>query len=391
MSDLNRVVLCLEKIRSKNLSQNPDNLKQFLMKDFNYECEEAMKLIDEAINTNIKSITFNGKVAYRIIKSDSIVEDTVIIPETEEVGFQTEQIDETVVMEDTQPNQYDQQSNTNVLHIIEKLQSYSEAFEKRFVKIEDHLIGLSYATSANRSTDPGNLTQNFFYTNLLKNRISELEKQIADKNATIDFLSTQITSKPPVTQSNYRNDFNKEDKHKSNSIQTPLEKPKERETKDVIVIGDSMLNNINSRGLLKSKKVEVLNFSGATSVDIVDKMDVILGDKPKSIIVHVGTNDLTNDVNLLNNVKKIVNKTKKKSPNTKLCFSDTIIRTDKKTLEKPRVDTDARLKNFCKQKNLDLIVNNNLKENHLAQKKLRLNRKGDSIFAKNLIDFIEGN
>ena len=152
-----------------------------------------------------------------------------------------------------------------------------------------------------------------------------------------------------------------------------------------------MLNNINSRGLSKSKKVEVLNFSGATSVDIVDKMDVILDDKPKSIIVHVGTNDLTNDVNLLNNVKKIVNKTKKKSPNTKLCFSDIIIRTDKKNLEKPRVDTNARLKNFCKQKNLDLIVNNNLKENHLAKKKLHLNRKGDSIFAKNLIDFIEGN
>ena len=331
MSDLNRVLLCLEKISSKNLGQNPDNLKQFLMKDFNYECEEAMKLIDEAINTNIKSITFNGKVAYRIIKSDSIVEDTVIIPETEEVGSQTEQIDETVVMEDTPSNRYDQQSNTNVLHIIEKLQSSFEAVEKRFVKIEDHLIGLSYPTSANPSTDPGNLTQNFFCTNLLKNRISELEKQIADKNAIIDFLSTQITSKPPVTQSNYRNDFDKEDKHKSNSIETPLEKSKERETKDVIVIGDSMLNNINSRGLSKSKKVEVLNFSGATSVDIVDKMDVILDDKPKSIIVHVRTNDLTNDVNLLNNVKKVVNKTKKKSPNTKSCFSDIIIRTDTKT------------------------------------------------------------
>ena len=205
-------------------------------------------------------------------------------------------------MEDIQSNRYDQQSNTNVLHIIEKLQSSFEAIEKRFVKIEDHLIGLSYPTSANPSTDPGNLTQNFFYKNLLKNRVSELEKQIADKNAIIDFLSTQITSKPSVTQSNYRNDFNKEDKHKSNSIETPLEKSNERETKDVIVIGDLMLNNINSRGLSKSKKVQVLNFSGATSVTIVDKMDDILDDKSNSIIVHVGTNDLTNNVNLLNNI-----------------------------------------------------------------------------------------
>ena len=86
------------------------------------------------------------------------MEDTVIIPGTKEVDSQTEQIDETVVMEDTLSNRYDQQSNTNVLHIIEKLQSSFEAVEKRFVKIKDHLIGLPYPTSANPSTDPGNLT-----------------------------------------------------------------------------------------------------------------------------------------------------------------------------------------------------------------------------------------
>ena len=64
-----------------------------------------------------------------------------------------------------------------------------------------------------------------------------------------------------------------------------------------------MLNNVNSRGLLKSKKV--INFPGATSTDIVENIDKILEkQQPKSLIVHVGTNDLTNDVNLLNNVKK---------------------------------------------------------------------------------------
>ena len=36
MSDLNKVVICLEKIKSKNLGQNPDNMKYFSKKDFNY-------------------------------------------------------------------------------------------------------------------------------------------------------------------------------------------------------------------------------------------------------------------------------------------------------------------------------------------------------------------
>ena len=66
-----------------------------------------------------------------------------------------------------------------------------------------------------------------------------------------------------------------------------------------------MLNNVISRGLSKSKNVEVINFPGATSTDIVKNIDKILENQlPKSLIVHVGTNDLANDANLLNNVKK---------------------------------------------------------------------------------------
>ena len=151
-----------------------------------------------------------------------------------------------------------------------------------------------------------------------------------------------------------------------------------------------MLNNVNSRGLSKSKKVEVINFPGATSTDIVEKIDDILEHHPKSLVVLVGTNDLTNDVNLFNIVKKIVNKTKKKSSTSVISFSNIIVRKDRRDLEKKRSDTNARLKNCCFQKNIDLINNDNLKENHLGIKKLNLNRKGNTLFAKNPLNFIEG-
>ena len=180
-----------------------------------------------------------------------------------------------------------------------------------------------------------------FYTGLLKNRISELEKQLAEKNAIIEFLSAQIISKPPDktrkdSSDNYRYRINDNDRLVTNgNNQDDASNEKSRNdgrTKEVIVIGDSMLNNVNSRGLSKSKNVEVINFPGATSTDIVENIDEIPeNQQPKSLIIHVGTNDLTNDVNLLNNVKKIVNKTKKKSPNTVLTFSNIIVRKDKKS------------------------------------------------------------
>ena len=95
-----------------------------------------------------------------------------------------------------------------------------------------------------------------------------------------------------------------------------------------------MLNNINARGLFKSKKVDILNFPGATSSDIVNKIDEVLKGKPESLIIHIGTNDLTNNINLLANVKKIVNKVKKTSPDTVLSFSDIVFRKDKKILKR---------------------------------------------------------
>ena len=145
------------------------------------------------------------------------------------------------------------------------------------------------------------------------------------------------------------------------------------------IIGDSMLNNINDRGLSKTKKVYELNFPEATSTDILTQL----------IIIHVGTNDLTNDVILLSNVKKIVNKTNKTSTNTSLSFSNIIFRKNKINIDKIRADTNSWLKNFYKQKNIKLLSNDNIKEEHLGIKKLHLNRKGNSIFAKNLIQFIK--
>ena len=77
------------------------------------------------------------------------------------------------------------------------------------------------------------------------------------------------------------------------------------------------------------------------------KIDDVLNKKSASLIVHVDKNILTNNINLLSNVKKVVIKTNKTSPNTVMTFSNIIFRKDKKNLEKTLTDTNSRLKNFC--------------------------------------------
>ena len=144
--------------------------------------------------------------------------------------------------------------------------------------------------------------------------------------------------------------------------------------------------------LSKSNEVDVVNTPWATSGDIVDKkIHDVLEWKPESLIVYVGTNDLTSNVNLLSNAKKIVNKVKNTSPNTALSFWKIIIWRDKRTLEKMRTDRNSQLKKLCNQTNIHLILNDNTKEGRLGIKKLHLNRKGNSTFAKNLLNIVEGN
>ena len=46
---------------------------------------------------------------------------------------------------------------------------------------------------------------------------------------------------------------------------------------------------------------------------------------------------------------------------------------------------------FRASQNIKLLSNDNIKEEHLGIKKFRRNRKVNSVFAKNLLNFIKGN
>ena len=146
-----------------------------------------------------------------------------------------------------------------------------------------------------------------------------------------------------------------------------------------------MVNGIYEKGLSVNHKVKIVNFPGGRSEKILEKQDDIIKEQPDDLIVYVGTNDLTNNVNLLTNVKKIFNKVSKEFPSTFIAFSSITNRNDKTTIQKILTDTNARLKNFCMQNGISFINNSGIIEFHLGKRKLHLNKKGNSLFAKNLL------
>ena len=118
----------------------------------------------------------------------------------------------------------------------------------------------------------------------------ELEKQLSEKNTIIDFLTTHlVANSQDISKSNcshniiQRNHINK-DKNNDSLLE---EKGIGDLSNKAVIIGDSMLNNINSCGLSKSREVGVLNFPGANNGYVLTKIDDVLNKKLVSLIVHV--------------------------------------------------------------------------------------------------------
>ena len=65
-------------------------------------------------------------------------------------------------------------------------------------------------------------------------------------------------------------------------------------------------------------------------------------------------------------------------------FPSLTVRKDKKNVVKEVLGTNAKLRNFCNQKNINYIDNTNIREDHLGIKKLHLNKRGNSVFPQNL-------
>ena len=114
--------------------------------------------------------------------------------------------------------------------------------------------------------------------------------------------------------------------------------------KKIVLTGDSIVNGISKTGISVNYKVKVVNFPGGTSEKILEKLDVIIKEKSDDLIVH----DITNNVNVLTNVKKIFNKVSNELPLTSIAFSSIINRKDKTNIQKTLTDTNALLKHFCK-------------------------------------------
>ena len=136
------------------------------------------------------------------------------------------------------------------------------------------------------------------------------------KDAIIDYFTKQLFA----SKSNSLNDktnLQKDNTNEAKKNKTAHDKTRTQgnngsnSKRKVAVTGDSMLHDINERGLSKHQNVKIQNFPGGTTETILDKVETLVAEKPDCIIIHAGTNDIVNGIKSLNSVKKLLKKSNK--------------------------------------------------------------------------------
>ena len=153
----------------------------------------------------------------------------------------------------------------------------------------------------------------------------------------------------------------------------------------VVILGDSILNNINLRGISKDGNVKVKTFSGSTSGDMKDPT---IRAQPDAITIHIGSNDISKDIDTISNVQNIVSRIKRTSSHTKIVLSSLLVRKDKKNIEEKVRAINVELKKICAENLVEYLSHKNIDDSCLGKGRLHPNKKDKSYLAKNVINCV---
>ena len=352
------------------------------MEEFDLNKEEVLTSLKKAVDDRmLKIVNKNNKNSYRIVQETHLDDDCVIDSQIHET------LESTDVVKDL-PIRLDKTSHDDLTKLANEFRLFKAEMQQQITSLRGHFLEIQKDTHLPKSApnldfsalshgsehaiQNGMVNKNYdddnnsvFVINLLKDRISLLERQLIEKNSIIDFLVKHQMS--PVAACSGVDCENKVLNSESAEVvkngSLPNDNIGKGDRKKVIILGDSLLNGINEKGLSKRHNVKIVNKPGATSERLLlEDLDNLIKYQPESVIIHAGTNDLTNGINMLNNAKKIVKELTTKLPKVKIAFSGLITRKGKKNLDKNVTETNKRLKNCCSQKHIGYLDNSNITE-----------------------------
>ena len=149
-----------------------------------------------------------------------------------------------------------------------------------------------------------------------------------------------------------------------------------------------MIKDLAERGISKDYNVKVRPQPGCAIGDIEDYIKPILCKNPDAIVIHSGTNDITNGKPTKKKIKNVVKLIENMNPPIQVMISGLIQREDRE-LNDEIASINNQSEPYCNSKNFLFVNNDNMKSSCLAKDKLHLNKTGNGIFAKNIVSILK--
>ena len=123
---------------------------------------------------------------------------------------------------------------------------------------------------------------------------------------------------------------------------------------------------------------------GATTDEFIDYVQPTVRKKPNLIIINSEANDIQNNVNTLQKIRKVISSIKEydTNDNIKIALSSIINRSDHDFEDKIN-ETNRKLENLFKGKSMIFINNSNIDSTCLNRSKLHLNKSETFLLIKN--------
>ena len=161
------------------------------------------------------------------------------------------------------------------------------------------------------------------------------------------------------------------------------------EKRQIVIIGDSMVNIIQEDRLNKQHHVQIKRHDGATILDMKDFMKPAIRRKPDLVVIRAGTNDLADDqVNTSGTLAEFFKEVRNMSPESKIVMSSVITRQDKPGMPKKVKNLNKSINQVREKFNTRVMSNSNVGGECLSTKKLHLNQRGNSVFARKFLKLI---
>ncbi len=161
-----------------------------------------------------------------------------------------------------------------------------------------------------------------------------------------------------------------------------------RSNKEILVVGDSILKGIKPHLFDKSGKAFIKTLNGRRIKDVAHFIDGIKENNLKSILCHVGTNDLSDKLSstILRDFKDLIHIIKFKFPNVRILISSIVSRESKqgnKAHTAKIQEVNSGLSSLANELCFEIIDNSNLYDPNYRYDGLHLNNKGTAKMVKN--------